>query len=655
MRIFLSYARADTPIAEEIAVTLKQAGHRVFFDQHRIQAAEDFNRVIWGEIQKADLFVFLISPNSVASGSYAQTELGFAERKWSNPERRVLPVVVEPTEFNTLPVYATICHILSPKGNVPAEVRAEVSKLAGRHRWVQIARTAAVGALLAGVGAGSFWGYQEYLEQKPLIAQKALAELEILYNENSFLDRAYKGDLNAVNLFLEAGMDPDTPSKKKLEYEDRFYTLTRGSTALMAAIFGGQMHVVERLLEAGADVEAKDNQGDSALLYAVLGGYEDLVRMMLKQGTPQDVVDNLFELAAEEGSDRHIAIMRLLLSKPFGVSAATIDRAFILAARNGDFGKMGLLAENIPDNARIASAALIDVSSRRGRLGGSEWARAYPKLIQHLLTMGADVNATDKQFAPALFAPADGDDGWTPLLKAVYGKDTELVRMFLAKGANPNVQCECSSMAGGGWTPLLMTIKFDSRNTDIIRLLLDHGADLNVARASKWGSDDNSTPLMLAAGNAENVTLLLENGSPVNDLSNNGYTALWHAVATRNLKSLELLLQHGADVQLGHNPLLATVSHSSLWKEFLPIAKQLLEAGADINKPSKKDGQTVLMRAVQTGDPDMVRFLVASGARVTDQDNQGRSALVFAKRGDNEEIIGLIQGGAETASIDSSQ
>ena len=61
--------------AERVAASLNPAGHEVFFDLDSIKVADDFNRIIRSEIQKADLFVFLISPNSVRAGSYALTEL----------------------------------------------------------------------------------------------------------------------------------------------------------------------------------------------------------------------------------------------------------------------------------------------------------------------------------------------------------------------------------------------------------------------------------------------------------------------------------------------------------------------------------------------------------------------------------------------------
>ena len=75
MRVFQSYSKTDTTTAEQVAANLKQAGHKVFFDRDSLKVADDFNRIIRGEIQKADLFTFLISPNSVRAGSYALTEL----------------------------------------------------------------------------------------------------------------------------------------------------------------------------------------------------------------------------------------------------------------------------------------------------------------------------------------------------------------------------------------------------------------------------------------------------------------------------------------------------------------------------------------------------------------------------------------------------
>ena len=66
MKIFLSYASEDRPQAEEIQLALAGAGHEVFFDRESLPAGGDYHTRIKASVDAADLFVFLISPDSVA-------------------------------------------------------------------------------------------------------------------------------------------------------------------------------------------------------------------------------------------------------------------------------------------------------------------------------------------------------------------------------------------------------------------------------------------------------------------------------------------------------------------------------------------------------------------------------------------------------------
>ena len=74
MKIFLSYASEDRPHAEEIQLALAGAGHEVFFDRESLPAGGDYHTRIKASVDAAELFVFLISPHSVAPGGYALTE-----------------------------------------------------------------------------------------------------------------------------------------------------------------------------------------------------------------------------------------------------------------------------------------------------------------------------------------------------------------------------------------------------------------------------------------------------------------------------------------------------------------------------------------------------------------------------------------------------
>lgn len=280
MRIFISYSRADHQSAEAVAKTLKQAGHQVFFDKHSIKAADDFNRIIWGEIRKAELFIFLISPNSIRPGSYALTELSFAEKKWPNPERRVLSVLVEPTELTNIPIYTSICHILRPEGNVAASIRAEVLKLHSRHRWIIVGRVAALIIGFVLIGLASLWGYQSYSQQKPIKARSTLTAVGISFDEYSFIDYSSRGDLDAVALFLKAGMDPNVTLPVLQYHHNNPKRFSWKTTPLMAAINYGKVEVVKQLLKAGADVYAKNGEGATVLNLAKEKGNKEIIELL---------------------------------------------------------------------------------------------------------------------------------------------------------------------------------------------------------------------------------------------------------------------------------------------------------------------------------------------------------------------------------------
>ena len=134
LQIFLSYASERERVAEEIALALKERGHRVFFDRDRLAPGKGFHARIEQEVWTSDLFVFLISPESVKTGSYALTELRYASRRFEHPDGQVLPVLVSPTPLDEIPTYLRAVTLLEPKGNPAAEVAAEVDGLSTETR-----------------------------------------------------------------------------------------------------------------------------------------------------------------------------------------------------------------------------------------------------------------------------------------------------------------------------------------------------------------------------------------------------------------------------------------------------------------------------------------------------------------------------------------
>ena len=75
---------------------------------------------------------------------------------------------------------------------------------------------------------------------------------------------------------LRMGADPDMSSVK--------HNHGNGFTALRTAAIFGEYEPAKILIEAGADVNAKDSVGKTPLDYATEKGYDDLVELLLANG-----------------------------------------------------------------------------------------------------------------------------------------------------------------------------------------------------------------------------------------------------------------------------------------------------------------------------------------------------------------------------------
>lgn len=173
MKLFLSYPSAQRPLAEQLALALEAEGHDVFIDRADLKAGEAFHQRLRESIQQADAFVFLVTPASVAAGSYALAELNFAQQRWRRPGGHVLPVMVEPTPIEALPHYLSAVTVLQPRGDAVAETVAAVAQLtrpSGRRRKQVMAATVAILLVSAAVGVA----VSRHAEQRA--AEQALLE-----------------------------------------------------------------------------------------------------------------------------------------------------------------------------------------------------------------------------------------------------------------------------------------------------------------------------------------------------------------------------------------------------------------------------------------------------------------------------------------------
>ena len=142
-----------------------------------------------------------------------------------------------------------------------------------------------------------------------------------------------------------------------------------------------------------------------------------------------------------------------------------------------------------------------------------------------------------------------GFSGVSPLILAMRQlRETperqEVLRLILDAGAEPNKSAQYE-------LPLSIAIELDDKTgPGPVKLLLDKGADPNL-------TENVGEPVFfLATGQSarlETLTMLIDRGANVNAVARNGHTALFSAANSRNWKAVLLLLQRGANPELGRS------------------------------------------------------------------------------------------------------
>ncbi|KAI7493390.1 hypothetical protein KC357_g1071 [Hortaea werneckii] len=263
--------------------------------------------------------------------------------------------------------------------------------------------------------------------------------------------------------------------------------------------------------------------------------------------------------------------------------------------------------------------------------------------------------------------------GGSALCEASGMGNGRVVKMLLAKGADPNVQRDRGSHA------LVEAARYGDKK--IVEMLLDAGADVHakdcstiphgtVFNAAAEDGDKELMEMLLARdtnsegrghccsealvkasrkGHEDLVKILLAAGADANFCDPYGDTALTAASIQGHAKTVEILLAGGADANLEGglyvNALGAAIIASGLNSEASEkIVEMLLANGADVEGQSDHFTiPTALQLASNDGNKKNVQMLLAHGADVNAQPSWYGTAIAAATTGGHKEIVQMLK------------
>lgn len=192
---------------------------------------------------------------------------------------------------------------------------------------------------------------------------------------------------------------------------------------------------------------------------------------------------------------------------------------------------------------------------------------------------------------------------YTPLQAAAARKNITMVRLLLGCRANVNLM--------GGLGTALQVACMQKRNLEVVKILIEHGADIN---------------------------------SPMDD--RHGRTALQAAILSGDIQVAEYLLDRNADVQAPPSRIFGrTAMQSAAKMGCTDFVRKLIKKGAKVNEPTSMRGGTSLHFAAHSGNMELVCLLLEHGADVNARSashSGGYPVLYEAIRSGNHDIVKKI-------------
>lgn len=425
--------------------------------------------------------------------------------------------------------------------------------------------------------------------------------------------------------------------------------LDRGRTsinnALVKAAATTNLLVLQRLLDAGADITAEDNRpvyrNGNAITAAASRGHLEALNKLLQAGSDQNnlpatAVTAALQSAVDVGN---MALIERLLQA--GGDATKIDIRGPAAAGNLD------VLEFILHSGALVDVYIMNCIDYHYSRVCEKWEdftalqlaayHGHPAVVEFLLAKGANVNQSVRH------AAMNGIrlEGATAVHLAAVGGHLAVVERLIDAGADVNAPCVYAD------TALQAAVR--AGDTAMLELLLEAGALVDTV----WHYESQAkTVLSVAAevNNADLVTRLLSI-MPPDDARRAAPLALEEAVENHSTGIVRQLLQLHPDVDLDSQRfpgLEGRLLQRAAANGNLEILEMLLSEGAAVNfSPMGGQQQTALQNASERGHLAAVKLLLAAGAEVN---ATGATAppLLLAIRGGHVQVFEyLLSAGAD--------
>lgn len=374
-----------------------------------------------------------------------------------------------------------------------------------------------------------------------------------------------------THLLLEAGATATIDNESK------------EGTALHIAASEGSLEIIKSLVEHGATVNARRQDGCTALYIAVVRGHKEIVAYLISKQADVNTVNirgntplihskspEITLLLLESGA---IATIDLLSLQP------EVGNALHRATREGELEIVKLLIQR---GANINIENLQDLTALDLAV-----INKNTEIVKFLISQNADVNRVNTR-------------GVTPL---IYSNSLEITRLLLEAGATATINHVSDRGSALHRAAPMGDLK-------MIKFLIQHGANIHIESLQGLTALD----LAVMYGITNVVKFLIRKNVDVNRVNAQGDTPLTLSFSSEITR---LLLKAGASSTINHQSNTGTALHRAVSSSIpkIKIIKLLAKYGADMNAKDSH-GNTALDLAKQHNYKKIERLLSSLGATV---------------------------------------